>query len=43
MAIDVNKNGYLSLEEFVELGREFFLTEDEDKPSKYFWGPLVNP
>lgn len=42
-AIDINKDGYLSLEEFVKLGREFFLTEDEHSPSKAFWGPLVNP
>ncbi|PSN47012.1 hypothetical protein C0J52_15335 [Blattella germanica] len=41
--IDVNKDGMLSLTEFVKLGREFFLSEDERKPSKLFWGPLVIP
>lgn len=38
--IDVNGDGKLSLKEFVKLGREYLLSEDEKKPSKYFWGPL---
>ncbi|XP_060811606.1 sarcoplasmic calcium-binding protein [Bombus pascuorum] len=40
--IDINDDGKISFEEFITLGREFFLTEDPTKPSKYFWGPLVN-
>ncbi|KAF2368692.1 EF-hand domain [Trinorchestia longiramus] len=40
-AIDINSDGKLSLKEFVKLGREFFLSEDETRPSKLFWGPLV--
>jgi len=39
--IDYNNDNRLSLKEFVKVGREFFNTEDEKKPSKYFWGPLV--
>ncbi|XP_046386206.1 sarcoplasmic calcium-binding protein [Ischnura elegans] len=41
-AIDTNGDGILSLKEFVKTGREFFLTEDERKPSKHFWGPLFH-
>ena len=40
-AIDINCDGKLSKKEFVKLGREFFLSEDESRPSKLFWGPLV--
>ncbi|XP_068217633.1 sarcoplasmic calcium-binding protein [Palaemon carinicauda] len=39
-AIDLNSDGKLSRKEFVKLGRDFFLTEDETRPSKLFWGPL---
>lgn len=39
--IDKNGDGQLSLKEFVHLGRQFFLTEDETKISKMFWGPLI--
>jgi len=39
--IDKNGDGKLSMKEFVKLGRNFFLTEDERKISKMFWGPLV--
>ncbi|KAG7209318.1 hypothetical protein KM043_015429 [Ampulex compressa] len=38
--IDTNDDGKISLEEFVTLGRDFFLTEDQTRPSKHFWGPL---
>ncbi|XP_060532816.1 sarcoplasmic calcium-binding protein [Cylas formicarius] len=41
-AIDSNGDGKISSKEFVKHGREFFLTEDEENISKYFWGPLVN-
>ncbi|KAI9590690.1 hypothetical protein GQX74_008857 [Glossina fuscipes] len=41
-AIDKNGDGLISLNEFVHLGRQFFLTEDETKISKLFWGPLIN-
>ncbi|KAK9303744.1 hypothetical protein QLX08_004625 [Tetragonisca angustula] len=40
--IDTNDDGKISFDEFITLGREFFLTEDPTKPSKYFWGPLVD-
>ena len=39
--IDKNCDGLLSTKEFVKLGRDFFLTENDKKISKYFWGPLV--
>ncbi|CAG0915572.1 unnamed protein product [Notodromas monacha] len=41
-AIDKNKDGLLSEKEFVKIGRDFFLSEDESRASKLFWGPLVN-
>ncbi|KAK4325040.1 hypothetical protein Pmani_004351 [Petrolisthes manimaculis] len=41
-AIDKNSDGRLSMKEFVKLGREFFLSEDETRPSKLFWGPLAD-
>lgn len=40
--IDTNEDGKISLDEFVKLGRDFFITEDNAKPSKHFWGPLVD-
>ncbi|XP_076232864.1 sarcoplasmic calcium-binding protein [Calliopsis andreniformis] len=40
--IDTNDDGKISVEEFITLGRDFFLTEDSTKPSKHFWGPLVD-
>ncbi|KOC60543.1 Sarcoplasmic calcium-binding protein [Habropoda laboriosa] len=40
--IDTNDDGKISTEEFITLGREFFLTKDSTKPSKHFWGPLVD-
>ncbi|CAK9810883.1 Sarcoplasmic calcium-binding protein [Anthophora quadrimaculata] len=40
--IDTNNDGKISFEEFITLGREFLVTEDSTKPSKYFWGPLVD-
>ncbi|XP_042864547.1 sarcoplasmic calcium-binding protein-like [Penaeus japonicus] len=40
-SIDLNKDGKLSKKEFMKLGRDFFLSENEGKPSKLFWGPLV--
>lgn len=40
--IDKNGDGKLSIKEFVKLGREYFLTEDEKRVSRMFWGPLVN-
>ncbi|XP_037292884.1 sarcoplasmic calcium-binding protein-like [Manduca sexta] len=39
--IDINGDGKLSLKEFVELGKDFFFTEDESRVSKMFWGPLI--
>lgn len=40
--IDINGDGQVSLKEFVHLGRQFFVTEDETKISKMFWGPLID-
>ncbi|XP_071551057.1 sarcoplasmic calcium-binding protein [Panulirus ornatus] len=40
--IDRNCDGKLSMKEFVKLGRDFFLSEDETRPSKLFWGPLAD-
>ncbi|NP_001153404.1 sarcoplasmic calcium-binding protein [Nasonia vitripennis] len=40
--IDTNEDGKISLKEFVKLGRDFFLTQDHHRPSKHFWGPLVD-
>ncbi|XP_014214343.1 sarcoplasmic calcium-binding protein [Copidosoma floridanum] len=40
--IDTNEDGKISLKEFVKLGRDFFLTQNLSKPSKHFWGPLVD-
>ncbi|KAI4454449.1 reticulocalbin [Holotrichia oblita] len=39
--IDSNSDGKISKREFVHHGKEFFLSEDETKISRYFWGPLV--
>lgn len=40
--IDKNGDGQLSMKEFVHLGRQYFLTENETKISKMFWGPLID-
>jgi len=40
-AIDTNHDGSISLDEFVTAGTDFFTSEDESSPSKYFWGPLI--
>lgn len=40
--IDTNGDGKLTMKEFVSHGRQFFLTEDQNCISKYFWGPLVD-
>lgn len=40
-AIDTNNDGLLSVEEFTEAGTEFFTSDDDSKPTKLFWGPLV--
>lgn len=39
--IDSNGDGKVTMKEFVKHGRDFFVTEDENRISKYFWGPLV--
>ncbi|XP_015113791.1 sarcoplasmic calcium-binding protein [Diachasma alloeum] len=40
--IDTNEDGKITLDEFVSLGRDFFISKDHNKPSKHFWGPLVD-
>lgn len=40
-SIDTNGDGRISMKEFVTHGRDFFLTEDEGRISRHFWGPLV--
>ncbi|KAK9497844.1 hypothetical protein O3M35_003759 [Rhynocoris fuscipes] len=40
-SVDEDLDGRITLKEFVKTGRDFFLTEDQRKPSKLFWGPLV--
>lgn len=40
--IDKNGDGFLSVKEFVKLGRDYFFAEDEKKISRMFWGPLIN-
>lgn len=40
-AIDTDKDGLLSLDEFKTAGSDFFITDDESHPTKLFWGPLV--
>jgi Ca2+-binding EF-hand superfamily protein len=39
--MDDDHDGVVTMKEFVKHGREFFLTEDENKISKYFFGPLI--
>jgi Ca2+-binding EF-hand superfamily protein len=41
-AIDSNENGKINIKEFIQHGREFFFTEDEERISKHFWGPLAS-
>jgi hypothetical protein len=40
-AIDTNGDGAISLDEFLTAGAEFFTSEDENSPSRLFWGPLA--
>ncbi|KAK7574403.1 hypothetical protein V9T40_011594 [Parthenolecanium corni] len=40
-SIDLDKNGVLTIEEFVKLGREYFLSTNENEAAKLFWGPLA--
>lgn len=41
-AIDKNNDGMLSIKEFVNLGRDYFLTENPKRVSRHFWGPLAS-
>ena len=36
-----NHDGSLSREEFAAFGNEFFLSQDVNSPSRFFFGPLV--
>lgn len=40
-SIDTNNDGQIQFKEFVTLGRQFFISDDENDASKLFWGPLV--
>uniref|UniRef100_A0AAG5D4C1 EF-hand domain-containing protein n=1 Tax=Anopheles atroparvus TaxID=41427 RepID=A0AAG5D4C1_ANOAO len=39
--IDKNGDGQITLDEFVKLGKDFFVSEKETHVSRMFWGPLV--
>jgi hypothetical protein len=39
--IDANDDGKLTQKEFEKLGKDYFLTEDERRVSRMFWGPLI--
>lgn len=41
IAIDTDKDGNLSEQEFVTAGSDFFLNKSGNHPSDIFWGPLV--
>ncbi|XP_053680046.1 sarcoplasmic calcium-binding protein [Anopheles nili] len=40
--IDKNGDGQITLDEFVKLGKDFFVSEKESHVSRMFWGPLVD-
>ena len=40
-AMDTDKDGIISLDEFIATGLAFFTSEDENSHSKFFLGPLV--
>lgn len=40
-AIDANSDGKITIKEFIKHGKDYYLTEDEERISKYFWGPLI--
>jgi len=40
-AIDLNHDGKLSFQEFIEACYDFFFSEDENSPNTLFFGPLV--
>src|SRR6218665_3875133 len=40
--MDVNGDGKLSLEEFCNAFWDFFFSDDEKSPNKFFFGPLVD-
>jgi len=40
-AVDKNKNGKITREEFITTGCEFSMSNDESLPSKYVFGPLI--
>jgi len=40
-ALDTNKSGAITLDEWVAAGIDFFTGNDESSPGKLFWGPLV--
>ncbi|KAI0209462.1 Sarcoplasmic calcium-binding protein [Lamellibrachia satsuma] len=39
-AIDTNKDGNISLDEFTDAGSLFFITQEDNCPNSLFWGPL---
>jgi Ca2+-binding EF-hand superfamily protein len=40
-AIDADNDGFISEQEFASSGKAFFLSEDDNHPSRSFWGPLI--
>jgi Ca2+-binding EF-hand superfamily protein len=40
-ALDADKDGLITIDEFVTAGVSFFTSEDENCTSQIFWGPLI--
>jgi len=40
-AIDTNGDGKLSREEYIAAADDFFTSEDQNSPNRFFWGPLL--
>lgn len=38
--LDTDRDGFLSKEEFLQAGRDFFFADEKDAPGNWFWGPV---